>query len=533
MTKVVEGTLFLNKAAGVAAFGGNLEVGDDVPGPAMVFHDQGNNIPDTATVTVKADGLYRLFNQTEAFSSLVVNGGTADVNTGTLIISALSMTGGSLTAAGSGQVQLNGNVTPTISAAGGATVNGGHVQMGNAVRTYTVTDGPAAVDLGVDSEIRGTAGLLKSGPGTMALVGGISNTYSGPTTVSGGVLVLNKNGRVGAAVAVPAELTINGGAVREEFNDQIADTAIVNVNVGGRFDLNGQSDTVGPVTVTGGTLATSGLSAGRLTAGNTSFNAAATLAMKLVDESTSDRITANGMVAVGGALQLNLASAVATGTAITLIDNDGTDAVAGTFNGLPEGALVTIGGQTFSISYAGGTGNDVVLTRVNPPQVASFRVNDGSAQRSMVTSLTVTFSSQVTLGTGASTLVPQGGGTPVALSLTTAVVNGVTVATITFPGATGGSLADGRYVLTTVAAHVRDLAGTPMAADRQDALFRLFGDVNGDAAVNGLDLTEFRKAFGSTSADAAYVSALDFNGDGVINGTDLTQFRSRFGVILP
>jgi hypothetical protein len=57
--------------------------------------------------------------------------------------------------------------------------------------------------------------------------------------------------------------------------------------------------------------------------------------------------------------------------------------------------------------------------------------------------------------------------------------------------------------------------------------------VNGDKAVNGLDLTEFRNAFGSTSADAAFVPFLDYNGDGAINGTDLTQFRSRFGVILP
>ena len=30
-----------------------------------------------------------------------------------------------------------------------------------------------------------------------------------------------------------------------------------------------------------------------------------------------------------------------------------------------------------------------------------------------------------------------------------------------------------------------------------------------------------------------YVSLLDFNGDGAINGTDLAQFRSRFAVILP
>jgi hypothetical protein len=64
-------------------------------------------------------------------------------------------------------------------------------------------------------------------------------------------------------------------------------------------------------------------------------------------------------------------------------------------------------------------------------------------------------------------------------------------------------------------------------------LHRLYGDANGDKAVNGLDLTAFRNAFGAVSTDAAYVPFLDFDGDGAINGTDLTAFRTRFGVILP
>ena len=64
-------------------------------------------------------------------------------------------------------------------------------------------------------------------------------------------------------------------------------------------------------------------------------------------------------------------------------------------------------------------------------------------------------------------------------------------------------------------------------------LFRLFGDVNGDKAINGADLTAFRTAFGSSIGNPAYVSFLDFNGDGSIDGADLTQFRTRFGSSLP
>ena len=46
---------------------------------------------------------------------------------------------------------------------------------------------------------------------------------------------------------------------------------------------------------------------------------------------------------------------------LTLIDNDGMDAVSGTFNGLANGATVAISGQSFKIRYDAGSGNDVVL----------------------------------------------------------------------------------------------------------------------------------------------------------------------------
>jgi hypothetical protein len=54
------------------------------------------------------------------------------------------------------------------------------------------------------------------------------------------------------------------------------------------------------------------------------------------------------------------------GDAFIVIDNDGTDPVSGTFAGLPEGGTITTTeGARYRISYAGGDGNDVVLTRVN------------------------------------------------------------------------------------------------------------------------------------------------------------------------
>jgi sugar lactone lactonase YvrE len=78
-------------------------------------------------------------------------------------------------------------------------------------------------------------------------------------------------------------------------------------------------------------------------------------------------ITANGYTA-SGALTLTLNFAPAPGQQLLLVNNTAASAISGTFTGLAEGATRTAayGGNTFTfrISYVGGTGNDITLTRV-------------------------------------------------------------------------------------------------------------------------------------------------------------------------
>ncbi|WP_254507965.1 hypothetical protein [Anatilimnocola floriformis] len=73
---------------------------------------------------------------------------------------------------------------------------------------------------------------------------------------------------------------------------------------------------------------------------------------------------------------------VSGGEVITIINNDGTDAVVGTFNGLPQGASLGANflnsGLSASISYTGGTGNDVVIIIGNPPGTTMVDVTDGN-----------------------------------------------------------------------------------------------------------------------------------------------------------
>ena len=58
---------------------------------------------------------------------------------------------------------------------------------------------------------------------------------------------------------------------------------------------------------------------------------------------------------VGGLLNLSsLPEVQGFGRQYTLIDNDDTDPIFGTFANAPEGTLVNVGGTFFRITYRGG-----------------------------------------------------------------------------------------------------------------------------------------------------------------------------------
>ncbi len=171
-----------------------------------------------------------------------------------------------------------------------------------------------------------------------------------------------------------------------------------------------------------------------------------------------------------------------------------------------------------------------------PPRVQAMQVNDGAAQRSRVTSITITFDQSVNLPADPATafqLTRQSDNAPVPLHASV-VGNGVT---ITFnPGATveSGSLTDGRYTLTVLAGQVNggNFDGNGDGTDGDDyiltgsptnGLFRLYGDITGDGSVNASDFIPFRLGFGGAD------DALDFDGDGSVSANDFIQFRLRFG----
>jgi hypothetical protein len=173
-----------------------------------------------------------------------------------------------------------------------------------------------------------------------------------------------------------------------------------------------------------------------------------------------------------------------------------------------------------------------------PAKIESVVVNDGSAQRSMVNSLTITFDRVVTFDPGAFGLQRQDGSV-IDLNIAASLVGGRTVAVLTFTGTDiiGGSLADGNYTLTTRGDHIHDEVGRELdgdgdgtaGGDRVEAFFRLFGDSDGDGDVDGQDRDRFRASFGKTAAEAGYLWYFDFEGGGDVDGRDNGQFNRRFG----
>jgi hypothetical protein len=173
-----------------------------------------------------------------------------------------------------------------------------------------------------------------------------------------------------------------------------------------------------------------------------------------------------------------------------------------------------------------------------PLKVESVVLNDGSAQRSMVNRITVTFGGAVVLDPGAIELRRQDGGV-VDANIAISLVNGRTVAELTFAGSAfvGGSLADGSYTLTVRADHVHDRWGRELdgdgdgsaGGDRVDGFTRLFGDADGDGHVDRQDRALFRSAFGQRAGEAGYLWYFDFDGDGAVDGHDNGQFNRRFG----
>ena len=205
--------------------------------------------------------------------------------------------------------------------------------------------------------VSGSGGITKNGSGTLTLSS--NNSYSGTTSMVAGKLIVSGS----------------------QPNSSVALS-------GGTLSGTGRA---GAINATGGMIEPGSASApGILNSGNVVLNPTTSLVIDLNGTAAGTgyrQLNVTGSVNLGGSVldaSANFQSVI--GDQFTIVNNDGNDAVVGTFAGLAEGADLTLGGLAFTISYQGGSGNDVVLTRVTSPapppptiSIDDVSVNEGNS----------------------------------------------------------------------------------------------------------------------------------------------------------
>ena len=172
-------------------------------------------------------------------------------------------------------LNLNGNRTETVNGLSAVGAGNSFIQNNTAgAGLLIIGDNNATASFnGVirnNSGSGGTMAITKMGTGTQTFAGTTANTFTGLTTVNGGVLVFNKTAGLNA---INGQLTIGDGVgtdtARLGASNQLPDAATITFNSGAVFDLNGNVETVGTITsATGnGTIDNSSSTPGTLTVG--------------------------------------------------------------------------------------------------------------------------------------------------------------------------------------------------------------------------------------------------------------------------
>ncbi len=384
------GTLQINSASGVLS-GGTM----DVANGAIIDLTGGATVNYTGTFTGSGTGEVRLangfLNATGAGTGLTLDfpaslfrwsGGTiatngldVSINNQAAIVGSNNVTvsgGGTVHIAGTLNHQTQGNlqligtstlhITPTgtynIQSDGDLTGGTDTVVVEGTLRKNAgngLSQISARVNnLGRVEARRGTLSITGAKPDIVGtdLAGGFWGVFSTAAVPA----TLNLNANI-TSIGLEASVTMSGP--NSSF-PSIANLASVagsfQLLAGASFGSTGNLTNNGVITIS----ATSVLDV----SGNYTQNATGRLNTQMNDTNLG-RIRTTGNVVLGGTLSIahsGTQPAIASG--LTLIENQGTLQVGGTFNGLPQLASILVNGMTFGLNYNSGTGaNDTVLVR--------------------------------------------------------------------------------------------------------------------------------------------------------------------------
>ncbi|MCU7549444.1 alginate lyase family protein [Chitinophagaceae bacterium LB-8] len=231
------------------------------------------------------------------------------------------------------------------------------------------------VDLGrVDLIKIGTGTQVISGPicnGNFISGSGVTSTITGPNssavTVNKGKLILSGNNLYQGVTNVNGGTLIVNGSTRSAL--------LVNAGIFSGSGSSSAAITVGTGSGTGAAIAPGNSVGTFTTTGSIFLNSDATYALELnSDLKAFDKIVANGVTLNNAKLSLTDLgnNSLLSAESHLIIDNSGNKPVSGTFQGLEEGSVISLGVNSFTITYKGGTGNDVALTILKHDQIITF-----------------------------------------------------------------------------------------------------------------------------------------------------------------
>jgi autotransporter-associated beta strand protein len=390
---------------------GHLSNNNDFPNVSvelLIFDGPGYTLTGNALNLTTAEGITVKTAAISATINLAIN---FDVSQTWVISSSLLMNGalsgaGGLTKAGAGTLTLSGTGTY----AGPTVVEAGTLEIESA--TGDVIPGSLVINTTVI--LRSSNEISDAAPVTMA--GGVFDLDGHNDTIGSlaGTGIVELADDPNSITADNARLTLGGDNTSTVFSGSINDDQVPSPSSpGGRlvkqgtgtFTLAGNNNYRGQTSVDAGTLLVNGSQPrspirvdsgatlggtgvtgpihfdGTLSPGNGPGNPGILTAQGDVFMHTSDPdklaidlngVTAGagydqlkvlGTVTISSAIQVSVGFTPAIGYKFTIVDNDGNDAVIGTFAGWPEGGTQMVNGNLFRITYKGGDGNDVVLTR--------------------------------------------------------------------------------------------------------------------------------------------------------------------------
>lgn len=307
--RVSGGMAVLNKAPGIAAVGGDLEIQSF----GRVRLDADEQLPDTSVVTLSTAASLPVFDlnrQTETIAGLT-GGGMIDLGDAPLYpfvpqrgVLQLDVVSGSSYSFQGPIFGLNGSIR----------------KRGEGTMTFNYSD----------------ALLLKE-----------PSSYSGSTIVEGGALYLNALSP-SSTVQVLGNATLGGTEPPGILLPPLAWIGRVRMVDGIFAPGSRENGIVSP-------LQTQSLT----------MEAGSQFQVHLVSAAVYNRVQVSGSVQLNQpTLNLTANYQPTAGSVFTVIANDSTDPVIGYFAGQPEGSAVEVGGLKYRVSYVGGDGNDVTLTRL-------------------------------------------------------------------------------------------------------------------------------------------------------------------------